>query len=115
MKVTELFESDPLADLEKVMQFRATASKVSQENAEKAMKYLASNGYRWTHETVGDASFLHITSSSFKKSWQNMPGKSERAKIRAQLSDFGYVTAPFRGNALKQEPNKWGGPHVYFW
>jgi hypothetical protein len=115
MKVIDLLESDPLADLERIMKLRATASKVSQENAEKAIKLLASRGYRWSFEQVGDVSFIHISMASFAKDWRNMPGKTERAKIRTELKHLGYVTAPFRGNAIKQEANPYGGPHVYFW
>lgn len=117
MNVAELLEEiDPLENLEKIMQLRATASKLSQENAEAAFKFLDSSTYRWKFETFSNgASAFHIIGSSFNKNWSNMPGKTERINLRKQLQKFGFQTAPFRNSASAQKPNPWGGPHVYFW
>jgi len=117
MKVHELItEEDVLDELAQVMKLRATASKVSQENAEACYRFLKRENYRWSLETTKDGiRFLHIAMASFKKGWRNSPGRMERSTVRAKLKEFGYKTAPFRGNAVKQEPNPYGGPHIFFW
>jgi hypothetical protein len=118
VKVIELLEADDaLADLEKVMKLRATKSHISQEKAVECLKWLTSQGYRWSFEETTDGiRFLRIVQASIKKqAWRNKPGMAERRLLHTKLGEFGYAVGPFRSNALKQEPGRSYGPHVFFW
>lgn len=127
MKVADLLvEADELEELTALMQLRATGSKLSQEQAEKAFAWLKEKGYRFkwssgrgTAKNPGPGHpYLNIIASTWKHpGWRSGGGAIERGRALGELNRLGFQATNTRYHIGRTAtaPIKVNLPHVYFW
>jgi hypothetical protein len=131
MKLAELFESDPLEDLEKLMLLRSTESRISQEQAEKVSTWLKENGYKVLLDKGGNKDeystrrHLKISSTSWRNpTWKSGRGAVERYQAEQFLKANGFMVGRREASvildlktAIIKDATKMAAnsQHVYFW
>lgn len=119
MKVSQLFESDPLQELEKQMLLRSTKSRISQEQAEEVLAYLDKERIEWELiEKVSAGSkvrLLKIPETSIKGGHRGATGYWNRRRIQGRLEDLGFETSCQLKDAVRFQGGVADGPHIYFW
>lgn len=118
---------DALQELNRVLLLRTTGSKISHENAEKALAWLDEQGYRFTRDSgegtkktpgVG-RQYLKIVAASWRNpGWRSGKGAVERWNAIHKLKTFGFKTSGLLADVKADEDGASMGanlPHVYFW
>lgn len=132
MKVAQLLETDDLEEVTQLMQLRATSSKLSQAQAEAALKWLNEKGYhaKWSN---GDGTaknpgpgrpYLRIIGASWNnRGWRSGVGAVERGAAMRALREFGYKASGSEQDvkndkddySVPMRQRNGNLPHVYFW